>query len=90
VLRDASAALHGNDTLLRIADRDVALYDGELGPTPQGWHACVRRRSQLVVLVSSAIDLYTGDRVEQIAAACTAGAVAGAQVPVAADPSGRD
>ncbi|MDT7619508.1 MAG: hypothetical protein QOF99_409 [Pseudonocardiales bacterium] len=87
VLRDASAALHGNGTLLRITDRDVALYDGELGPTPQGWHACVRRRSQLVVLVSSAIDLYAGDRVEQIAAA---GAVVGAQVPMVANPSGRD
>jgi hypothetical protein len=42
----------------------------------------VHRRGQLVVLVRSAIDVWSDDRTERIAAARRSGGVVGAQVPL--------
>jgi hypothetical protein len=87
VLEGVIAALRGDDSQLRITDRGVAVYDGQMGPVPPGWHASVRRVGRLTVVVSTRLDLYAEDRAGQIAAACAAGAVVGAQIPMDGDPA---
>jgi hypothetical protein len=63
------------------------MYDGDLGDAvPPGWHDAVRRRQRLVLLVGSAIDLWSEGRTERIAAARRSGRVVGAQVPLRVAP----
>lgn len=83
VLRDATAVLDEAQHWLRITDETAALYDGELAPVPPGWSAAVHRRGLLVVVISAAVDFAAVDRAAQVAAACAAGAVVGAQIQLA-------
>jgi len=77
VLVGWSARLDSTGQLLELGKPDEVLYDGNLGPAvPMGWHAALRSRGLLAVLVAS-----TGDpRGEAVAAARKKGSVVGAQV----------
>jgi hypothetical protein len=76
-----TAQLSSDGRLMRVGDTAGALYDGDLGAAPpDGWHAALRRRGRVVVLVGSGIDLFGAGRTARIADARRAGTMVGAQV----------
>jgi hypothetical protein len=81
------AVLDAGGQQLQVLEPGGSMYDGDLGEAvPPGWHDAVRRRARLVILVGSAIDLWSEARTERIAAARRSGRVVGAQVPLRVAP----
>lgn len=87
LLRDWEAVLDAGGQQLQVLEPGGSMYDGDLGEAvPPGWHDAVRRRARLVLLVASAIDLWSEARTERIAAARGSGRVVGAQVALRGAP----